>query len=47
MVVDVVVVVVVAGELCPKQTPNRPQVNATRARMRIFMGRELEEFSTG
>ena len=33
-----VVVVLVAGELWAKQTPVRPQVNATMARMRIFMG---------
>ena len=49
LAVEVVVVVVAAvpGELCARQTPDRPQVSATVARIRVLMAAELEEFSTG
>ena len=40
------VAVAVGDELWAKPTPDKAQVNATMARIRIFMGRELEEFST-
>ena len=42
----VVVVVAVPGELCAMQRAEKQQVSATMARIRIFMERELEEFST-
>ena len=40
-------VVAVVGEVCAKAKPDRPQVNAIIARIRVFMAAELEEFSTG
>jgi len=40
-------VVAVPGELCPMQRAEKPQVNAIIARIRVLMGGELEESSTG
>jgi hypothetical protein len=41
----VVVLVVVVGELCAQQIPERPTLSTTIAR--VFIDAELEEFSTG
>ena len=39
-------VVAAVGEVCPRQKPDRPQVNAIVARILVLMAAELEEFST-